>query len=501
MKDTRTITEIFFSRRKPVDGFPTLSGKQALTYPARRNKGTGYLSAMLCKAVIVALKGDVVEIAVLEPPGRMRVKSRSQTHRSALTSASWTDEAMWLVYGTVTYHVGLLLIAEALMKQHQATDLLDAWHELLTYRERNKPKDDDPRYVELVGHVSDELWYWAAYEDKDPRTLNRLTDLKINDATELKIVTVASKIDPDVLTDARALARFRSKGAMPVSDQDPVVINADSQFRGWQLPELVEDLKLGFHCLLVGPTATGKSLSAMDAFRLADSQRSVFVIEGHESMKEFDLLGGYIPDGKNKFTWHDGALVAAMRAGGFLFIDEANRMPTRTLNVLLGILSRSAVVLTEHGSEQVNAQKGFQVIMAMNLGRGYAVNILDDALLNRFAVTLEYRYLPFREEVELLVSLTGIEQTTAEVMVKVAEETRAKKKNHELSGEITPRGLVAWAEKIRNKSEDMVARLKQAAKVTWMHAVAGVDTDGYLRDDIAAELYVLIESHVPRGAP
>jgi hypothetical protein len=40
----------------------------------------------------------------------------------------------------------------------------------------------------------------------------------------------------------------------------------NSRFRGPQLAELVESLDLGMHCLLVGPTATGKSLCAFEAF-------------------------------------------------------------------------------------------------------------------------------------------------------------------------------------------------------------------------------------------
>jgi len=75
-------------------------------------------------------------------------------------------------------------------------------------------------------------------------------------------------------------------------------------------------------------------------------------------------------------------------------------------------------------------------------------------------------------------------------------------KNKELAGELTPRGLVAWAkkyqEKIANNGKDLMATLKAAAKVTWIPYVAGTDADGYVRDDVVAELLVLIESHTPR---
>jgi MoxR-like ATPase len=177
-------------------------------------------------------------------------------------------------------------------------------------------------------------------------------------------------------------------------------------------------------------------------------------------------------------------------------------MPTRTLNVLLGVLSRKTVVLTEHGSEDVKAHEGFQVVLAMNLGKGYAVNTLDTALVNRFDVTLEFRYLPPDQETDLLVDLTGLDRDIACIMVKVANETRQKCKNKELAGELTPRGLVAWARKYHEKSahngKDILATLKAAARVTWIPSVAGTDADGYVRDDVVAELLVLIESHTPR---
>lgn len=84
----------------------------------------------------------------------------------------------------------------------------------------------------------------------------------------------------------------------------------------------------------------------------------------------------------------------------------------------------------------------------------------------------------------------------------MANETRQKRRNKELAGELTPRGLVAWARKLREKTvhdgRDLLAPLKAAAKVTWIPAVAGADADGYVRDDVVAELLVLIESHTPR---
>jgi MoxR-like ATPase len=497
-KDSRTITQILFSRKREIDIFPRLHGGQEIKYPAKRNpKPVGYLSAMLCKACVVALKGDIIGIARLESPGTVMVRSLSQSG-SDFHHCYMVNGKVWLPRGNVTYHLGLLALAECLVFKEEASDLLDALQALLIYRETTREIDDE--YLTLLMHLSDELYYWARWRNGDPnKDKERLDSFQVFDSVTPPEVTLADSIDPAVLTNIGKLEEYREEKKAEAPEELPESV-IKSRFRGPQLGELIESLDLGMNCLLVGPTATGKSLSAFEAFERTKTKKPVFVIEGHESLKEFDLLGGYTPDGGGGFVWRDGVLVQAMKIGGHLFIDEANRMPTRTLNILLGVLSRGAVVLTEHGSEEVKVMRGFQVVMAMNLGKGYSVNTLDTALLNRFSCVLEYRYLPAKDEEDLLVKETGIDTEVANIMVKVANETRRLKRNKELSGEITPRGLFAWTAKFKaKKGKAILSRLKVAAKVTWMHQVAGTDADGYLREDTMNQLLDLIEAHTPKG--
>ncbi|MFC1865132.1 AAA family ATPase [Chloroflexota bacterium] len=497
-RERRTLSQILFSRRREIDIFPRLHGGQEIRYTARRNpKPVGYLSAMLCKACVVALKGDVIGITRLEPPGTVMIRSLSQSG-SDFHHCYMVGDKVWLPRGNITYHIGLLALTEGLTHKERAGDMLDALEELLSYRETTTATDE--KYLELLMHLSDELYYWARWQDEDPlKNMPRLDSFQVFDAAAPPEVSVAEPIDPGVLTDLGKLREYRSGKKEAASEESVESTPIKSRFKGPQLGELIESLELGMHCLLVGPTATGKSLCAFEAFDRTRIKKSVFVIEGHESLKEFDLLGGYTPNGSGGFTWKDGILVRAMKTAGFLFIDEANRMPTRTLNILLGVLSRGAIVLTEHGSEEVKINNGFQVVMAMNLGKGYAVNILDTALLNRFPCVLEYRYLRPKDEEKLLIHETDIDPDIACTMVKVANETRRLKRNKELSGEITPRGLFAWSTKFKNKAGSIVLpRLKAAAKVTWMHQVAGTDSDGYLREDTMNQLLDLIEAHTPR---
>jgi MoxR-like ATPase len=504
MSDERTIVQKLFSRKREVDGFPYLHGNQEIDYPACRNSGKAYLSAILCKACHVALKGDVIAITALKPPGIVQVESRSQSGGRLHKTELWTDKA-YLPRGEVTYHLGLLALAEALATPDDYPDLLEALDEILVYRQTRGPGmlPDDAEHLRLMGHLSDELYYALRYGVQTPSPEHdRLAAFTIVDAMQPHSVELDREINPRPLTDPSALRKLRAIPFVPTPPIEEATPHDGSVFRGWQLQELVETLNLGMNAILIGPTATGKSLAVFEAKDRLKDEKPFFVIEGHESLKEFDLLGGYVPIAANTYEWHDGVVVQAMKAGGLLFCDEANRMPTRTLNILLGILSRKSVVLTEHGSEEVAAHDGFQVVLAMNLGKGYAVNTLDTALVNRFDVTLEFRYLPPDQETDLLVELSGVDKDIARILVKVANETRQKRKNKELAGELTPRGLVAWArkyqEKAANDGKDLLNLLKAAARVTWIPYVAGTDADGYVRDDVVAELLVLIESHTPR---
>ena len=167
----------------------------------------------------------------------------------------------------------------------------------------------------------------------------------------------------------------------------------------------------------------------------------------------------------------------------------------RTQNVLLGILSRGAVRLTENGNEEVFAAPGFQAVIAMNLGKAYAVNGRDRALMSRFDCKLQYTYLPSAQEERLLISKAGIDATVARKMVKVANETRKLRKERQLEAEIDPRGLFAWARKCKAHGAYDVKTMVQAAEVTWMLDVAGTDADGYLHEENAGTLRSLIEAH------
>lgn len=498
----RTLVDILFSRKREVDGFPWLKGGEEIARAARRNKATGRLSAMLAKSVVTVLKGAVIGVSPVAEGG-VSVRSLSQSGGPNHV-CHWLDESpvAYLPRGNVTYHLGILGMAEALARKTEAVDLLDAWEELL--KAHDEAGSIGAAIVPQVATVADELYFWLRYGPGEPTPPNdRLSALIVRDAAVPPAVTPQAPVNPGVLTDLEKLRRFRRDlELLPVAEEPDVVTPLPKPvFRGWQIEELVESLDENMNCLLIGPTGTGKSLCVLESVERLKRPRRIFVIEGHSSLKEFDLLGGYVPNGSGEFVWRDGIVTQAVREeGSLLFIDEANRIPARVLNVLLGIISRRCVVLTEHGSEEVPASDDFCVVMASNLGKGYHVESYDAALVSRFPVVLEFHYLPTREEEQLVRERTGISKDEARVMVKVANETRRLRRSHELSGCLDPRGLIAWAAKFKTRKEaDLLERLKASAKITFMYSVCGTESDGFIREDAKNIVLSLIEAHTPKA--
>src|SRR5882724_3829078 len=71
------------------------------------------------------------------------------------------------------------------------------------------------------------------------------------------------------------------------------------------------------------------------------------------------LSQGYVPD-----CFVDGPLLTAMRTGGLLYVEELNRVPEETLNVLITVLTEGEIAVPRLGT--VRARPAFRLIAAMN---------------------------------------------------------------------------------------------------------------------------------------
>ena len=123
----------------------------------------------------------------------------------------------------------------------------------------------------------------------------------------------------------------------------------------------------GRDIILEGPPGTSKS-TLLRAITAEWGIPLVFV-EGNADLTPAKLVGHHNParvlrEDYSADNFVDGPLLQAMRAGGFLYIEEFNRAPEDTLNTLLTAMAERQVAVPRAGT--VTAKPTFRVIASMN---------------------------------------------------------------------------------------------------------------------------------------
>lgn len=121
---------------------------------------------------------------------------------------------------------------------------------------------------------------------------------------------------------------------------------------------------------------------------------------------EDDLLGGFrLMDGKT--VWQNGPVVVAMERGAVLLLDEVD-LGTEKLLCLQPVLEGKQIYLKKI-NKIVKPAPGFTIIATANTkgkgsedGRFIGTNVLNEAFLERFTITLEQEYPATRYETKIL---------------------------------------------------------------------------------------------------
>jgi MoxR-like ATPase len=157
---------------------------------------------------------------------------------------------------------------------------------------------------------------------------------------------------------------------------------------------------------ITGLSGNGKTLMAEQV--CATLQRECIRVNISIETDESDLLGGpTLVDGN--VVNRDGPVITAMKRGAILLIDEVDRGSNK-LMCLQGILEGKPYYNKKNG-EMVYPKDGFNIIATANTkGRGseegrYLSQILDDAFLERFPITVEQEYPDVKTEKKILEPL------------------------------------------------------------------------------------------------
>src|SRR3982750_405213 len=137
--------------------------------------------------------------------------------------------------------------------------------------------------------------------------------------------------------------------------------------RAREIELVVASLAADRHVLIEGPPGTGKSTLLR---AVADELGIGFeFVEGNAELTPARLVGHFDParvlsDGYAPEVFEDGPLVQALRDGSLLYVEEINRIPEETLNVLITVMSEGELHVPRLG--RVGAAPGFRLVAAMN---------------------------------------------------------------------------------------------------------------------------------------
>ena len=167
--------------------------------------------------------------------------------------------------------------------------------------------------------------------------------------------------------------------------------------------------KLFYPVFITGMSGNGKTLSVEQA--CASLNRELIRVNITIETDEDDLIGGFrLVNGET--VWHNGPVIEALERGAVLLLDEVDLASNKIL-CLQSVLEGKGVFLKKTG-RYVNPKSGFNVIATANTkgkgsddGRFIGTNVLNEAFLERFALTFEQEYPTPATEIKILLRVAA----------------------------------------------------------------------------------------------
>ena len=199
---------------------------------------------------------------------------------------------------------------------------------------------------------------------------------------------------------------YNAPSASPAAAEN-LVPDKDHNFVPFgNFPDVKKIIQSGifYPTFITGMSGNGKTLGIEQACALLKKEliRVNITIETDED----DLIGGFrLVNGET--VWHNGPVIEALERGAILLLDEVDLASNKIL-CLQSVLEGKGLFLKKTG-RYVERRPGFNIFATANTkgkgsddGRFIGTNVLNEAFLERFALTFEQDYPTPATETKIL---------------------------------------------------------------------------------------------------
>ena len=204
---------------------------------------------------------------------------------------------------------------------------------------------------------------------------------------------------------------YQAPAAAPAVEQNLVPSKDDNYVPFGNFTDVKKIIQSGifYPTFITGLSGNGKTFSVEQA--CAALNRELIRVNITIETDEDDLIGGFrLVNGET--VWHNGPVINALERGAILLLDEVDLASNKIL-CLQSILEGKGVYLKKTG-RYVQPAKGFNVIATANTkgkgsddGRFIGTNVLNEAFLERFALTFEQEYPTPAIETKILLRVAA----------------------------------------------------------------------------------------------
>ena len=214
------------------------------------------------------------------------------------------------------------------------------------------------------------------------------------------------------LTVAEKLEQtYQAPAAVPAVEQNLIPSKDENYVPFGNFPDVKKIIQSGifYPTFITGLSGNGKTFSVEQA--CASLNRELIRVNITIETDEDDLIGGFrLVNGET--VWHNGPVIEALERGAVLLLDEVDLASNKIL-CLQSVLEGKGVFLKKTG-RYVKPAIGFNVIATANTkgkgsddGRFIGTNVLNEAFLERFALTFEQEYPTPATETKILQKAAG----------------------------------------------------------------------------------------------